>query len=111
MLVRPGERIPVDGEVLSGQSAVDESMLTGESLPVEKATGSRVIGGTLNGTGAFRYRATTLGSESVLFQIVKLMREAQGSRAPIQALADRISGIFVPIVVSIAIAHVRGLVR
>ena len=103
VLVRPGERIPVDGQILSGQSAVDESMLTGESLPVVKATGSRVIGGTLNGTGAFRYRATTLGSESVLFQIVKLMREAQGSRAPIQALADRISGIFVPIVVSIAI--------
>ncbi|HSE68123.1 MAG TPA: heavy metal translocating P-type ATPase, partial [Gemmatimonadales bacterium] len=104
VLVRPGERIPVDGQVISGQSAVDESMLSGESLPVEKKAGSAVIGGTLNGTGAFRYRATTLGSDSVLAQIVKLMREAQGSRAPIQALADRISGIFVPIVVSIAIA-------
>ncbi len=104
VLVRPGERIPVDGQVLSGHSAVDESMLSGESFPVEKKTGSLVIGGTLNGTGAFRYRATTLGSDSVLSQIVKLMREAQGSRAPIQALADRISGIFVPIVVSIAIA-------
>jgi Cu+-exporting ATPase len=79
-------------------------MLSGESFPVEKKAGSLVIGGTLNGTGAFRYRATTLGSDSVLSQIVKLMREAQGSRAPIQALADRISGIFVPIVVSIAIA-------
>jgi len=104
VLVRPGERIPVDGELLSGHSAVDESMLSGESFPVEKKAGSLVIGGTLNGTGAFRYRATTLGSDSVLSQIVKLMREAQGSRAPIQALADRISGIFVPIVVSIAIA-------
>ncbi|HEY7026639.1 MAG TPA: heavy metal translocating P-type ATPase [Gemmatimonadales bacterium] len=104
VLVRPGERIPVDGEVISGQSAVDESMLSGESFPVEKKAGSLVIGGTLNGTGAFRYRATTLGSDSVLSQIVKLMREAQGSRAPIQALADRISRIFVPIVVSLAIA-------
>src|SRR5918999_3839208 len=98
--VRPGERIPVDGEVLSGASAVDESMLTGESMPVEKNAGDRVIGGTINRTGAFRYRATTLGGDSVLAQIVKLMREAQGSRAPIQRLADRISGIFVPTVIS-----------
>jgi Cu+-exporting ATPase len=102
--VRPGERIPVDGEVLSGASAVDESMLTGESMPVEKQAGDRVIGGTINRTGAFRYRATTLGADSVLAQIVKLMRDAQGSRAPIQRLADRVSGIFVPVVLSIAIA-------
>jgi Cu+-exporting ATPase len=102
--VRPGERIPVDGEVLSGASAVDESMLTGESMPVGKQAGDRVIGGTINRTGAFRYRATTLGSDSVLAQIVRLMRDAQGSRAPIQRLADRISGIFVPMVLSIAIA-------
>ncbi len=102
--VRPGERIPVDGEVLSGASAVDESMLTGESMPVEKKAGDRVIGGTINRTGAFRYRATTLGADSVLAQIVKLMRDAQGSRAPIQRLADRISGIFVPVVISLAIA-------
>jgi P-type Cu+ transporter len=102
--VRPGERIPVDGEVLSGASAVDESMLTGESMPVEKQAGDRVIGGTINRTGAFRYRATTLGSDSVLAQIVRLMRDAQGSRAPIQRLADRVSGIFVPVVLSIAIA-------
>jgi P-type Cu+ transporter len=102
--VRPGERIPVDGEVLSGASAVDESMLTGESMPVEKSAGDRVIGGTINRTGAFRYRATTLGADSVLAQIVKLMRDAQGSRAPIQRLADRISGIFVPVVISLAIA-------
>ncbi len=104
VVVRPGERVPVDGEVLSGGSAIDESMLTGESLAVAKTVGDRVIGGTMNGTGAFRYLATTLGSDSVLAQIVKLMRDAQGSRAPIQRLADRISGIFVPVVLSLAIA-------
>ncbi len=103
VLVRPGERVPVDGEVLSGASAVDESMLTGESLPVEKREGDEVIGGTINRTGAFRFRATRLGADSVLAQIVKLMRDAQGSRAPIQRLADRISGIFVPVVISLAI--------
>ncbi len=104
VIVRPGERVPVDGEVVSGESAVDESMLTGESLPVAKKAGDRVIGGTINRTGAFHYTATTLGSDSVLAQIVKLMRDAQGSRAPIQRLADQISGIFVPVVISIAIA-------
>ena len=104
VIVRPGERIPVDGEVLGGESAVDESMLTGESLPVVKKPGDSVIGGTINRTGAFRYRATTVGADSVLARIVKLMRDAQGSRAPIQKLADRISGIFVPVVISIAIA-------
>ena len=101
--VRPGERIPVDGEIISGASAVDESMLTGESLPVQKSVGSHVVGGTINRTGAFRYRATNLGADSVLSQIVKLMRDAQGSRAPIQRLADRISGIFVPVVLSLAV--------
>ncbi|HUQ82971.1 MAG TPA: heavy metal translocating P-type ATPase [Gemmatimonadaceae bacterium] len=104
VLVRPGERLPVDGEVVSGNSAVDESMLTGESDPVAKLAGDRVIGGTVNRTGAFRYRATTLGADSVLAQIVRLMREAQGSRAPIQRLADRISGVFVPVVISLSIA-------
>ena len=104
IVVRPGERLPTDGEVLDGESAVDESMLTGESAPVPKAAGARVIGGTINRTGALRYRATTLGADSVLAQIVRLMRDAQGSRAPIQNLADRISGVFVPVVVSIAIA-------
>jgi Cu+-exporting ATPase len=104
VVVRPGERIPVDGEILSGESAVDESMLTGESMPVAKKAGDAVIGGTINRTGAFRYRATTLGSDSVLARIVKLMRDAQGSRAPIQKLADQISGVFVPVVISIAIA-------
>ncbi|HEV2132236.1 MAG TPA: heavy metal translocating P-type ATPase, partial [Longimicrobiaceae bacterium] len=104
VIVRPGERVPVDGEVLSGTSAVDESMLTGESLPVEKGPGDAVIGGTINRTGAFRYRATRLGSDSVLSQIVRLMREAQGSRAPIQRLVDRVTAVFVPISISIAIA-------
>jgi Cu+-exporting ATPase len=94
----------VDGAVLSGESAVDESMLTGESAPVAKAMGDRVIGGTINRTGALRYRATTLGADSVLAQIVRLMRDAQGTRAPIQALADRVSAIFVPVVLCIAIA-------
>ena len=104
VVVRPGERVPVDGDVVAGQSAVDESMLTGESLPVTKRPGDRVIGGTINKTGSFRFRATTLGSDSVLARIVRLMRDAQGSRAPIQALADRVSGVFVPVVLSIAIA-------
>ena len=103
ILVRPGERVAVDGEIVSGASAVDESMLTGESLPVEKGPGDSVIGGTINRTGAFRYRATHLGADSVLSQIVKLMRDAQGSRAPIQRLADRVSGIFVPVVLSLAV--------
>ena len=104
VMVRPGERIAVDGEVLSGSSAVDESMLTGESMPVEKNPGDRVIGGTVNRSGAFQYRATTLGAQSVIAQIVRLMRDAQGSRAPIQKLADQISAVFVPVVMLIAVA-------
>lgn len=104
VLVRPGERIAVDGTVLFGQSAVDESMLTGEAMPVNKGIGDRVIGGTINKSGAFRYRATTVGADSVLSHIVALMRDAQGSRAPIQKLVDRVSGIFVPIVIGIALA-------
>jgi Cu+-exporting ATPase len=103
VVVRPGERIPVDGIVHKGESAVDESMLTGESLPVAKRVGDRVIGGTINRTGNFRLKATTLGEQSMLAQIVKLMRDAQGTRAPIQALADRISAVFVPVVVVIAL--------
>jgi len=103
ILVRPGERIPTDGLVFSGSSSVDESMITGESLPVEKASQSRVIGGTLNQHGSFEYRATTLGASSALSQIVKLLRDAQGSRAPIQRIADRVSAIFVPTVLGIAI--------
>jgi Cu+-exporting ATPase len=103
VIVRPGERIPVDGEVLAGASAVDESMLTGESMPVAKQAGDRVIGGTINRTGAFRFRATTLGAEGVLARIVELMRAAQSSRAPIQRLADRVSAVFVPVVIGLAL--------
>ncbi|TVP43225.1 MAG: copper-translocating P-type ATPase [Gemmatimonadales bacterium] len=104
VLVRPGERIPVDGEIVEGRSAVDEAMLTGESLPVEKGPGDAVIGGTVNRTGAFRYRVTNLGADSVLSRIVRLMRDAQGSRAPIQDLVDQVTGVFVPVAISIAIA-------
>jgi P-type Cu+ transporter len=103
VVVRPGERVPVDGTIIDGTSEVDESMLTGEPLPVAKAAGESVVGGTLNTTGAFRYRATSVGEESVLARIVRLMKEAQSSRAPIQRLADRVSAVFVPVVVSIAV--------
>jgi P-type Cu+ transporter len=103
VLVRPGERIPADGRVISGKSSVDESMLTGESLPVEKTAQDRVMGGTLNQNGSLQYRAGSLGAGSTLEQIVKLLRDAQGSRAPIQRVADRISAIFVPSVLGIAI--------
>jgi Cu+-exporting ATPase len=98
VVVRPGERLPVDGVVTLGASAVDESMLTGESMPVAKAAGDAVVGGTVNRTGSFEYRATTLGAHSVLSRIVRLVGEAQASRAPIQDLADRISAVFVPAV-------------
>jgi Cu+-exporting ATPase len=100
--VRPGEKIPVDGVVLEGASAVDESMLTGESMPVEKAAGSRVIGATLNGTGMLIMRAERVGSETLLARIVSLVAEAQRSRAPIQKLADRVSAWFVPAVILVA---------
>jgi Cu+-exporting ATPase len=103
VIVRPGERFPVDGVVLAGQGAVDESMLTGESLPVEKHPGDRVIAATINAAGSFEVRASAVGSATVLAQIVKLMRDAQGSQAPIQRLADRVSAVFVPVVISIAL--------
>ena len=104
VIVRPGERIPVDGTIRHGAGTVDESMLTGESIPVDKHPGDRVIGATINTSGAFEIEATSLGASSVLARIVTLMREAQGSQAPIQRLADRISAVFVPVVVSIAVA-------
>ncbi len=103
VVLRPGERVPVDGVVLEGSSAIDESLLTGESIPLAKGPGDRVIGGTLNTAGALRYRATSLGQDSVLARIAGLMREAQSSRAPIQHLADRLAAVFVPVVLAIAI--------
>ena len=102
--VRPGESVPVDGMVLEGVSAVDESMVTGESIPVEKAPGSRITGGTVNGTGSFVMRAERIGSETLLARIVHMVAEAQRSRAPIQRLADTVSAVFVPAVVAVAVA-------
>ncbi len=103
VLVRPGERIPVDGVVVEGRSAVDESMLTGESMPVEKASGDEVVGATINKEGALRFRATKVGAETALAQIVRLVQEAQGSKAPIQRLADQVSAVFVPTIIGIAL--------
>jgi P-type Cu+ transporter len=104
VVVRPGEKIPVDGIVLEGASVIDESMLTGESLPVEKVAGDEVFGGTINKTGSFRFRATKVGRDTVLQRIVKMVQDAQGSKAPIARMADVISGIFTPVVICIAIA-------
>lgn len=103
ILVRPGEKIPVDGEIIDGHSAVDESMITGESIPIDKVVGDAVIGATINKNGVLKIKATKVGKESALAQIVKVVEEAQGSKADIQRLADKISGIFVPVVVAIAI--------
>ena len=103
VVVRPGEKLPVDGQVLEGRSAVDESMVTGEPMPVTKSAGDPVIGATINQTGSFRYQATKVGGETMLAQIIKLVREAQGSKAPIQRLVDTVSGYFVPAVIAIAI--------
>jgi Cu+-exporting ATPase len=102
LIVRPGERIPVDGLVLDGQSAVDESMLSGEPLPVDKQPGDTVVGGTINGQGLLRFSATRVGKETALAQIIRLVQEAQGSKAPIQALADKVAAIFVPAIIGIA---------
>lgn len=102
--VRPGEKIPVDGIILDGNSAIDESMVTGESLPVEKKKNDRIFGATINKTGSFLYKADKIGAETLLAQIIKLVEEAQGSKAPIQRLADLISAYFVPIVIMLAIA-------
>ncbi len=103
IFIKPGEKVPVDGEIIEGQSALDESMLTGESVPVDKNIGDKVIGATLNKNGFLKIKATNVGRETALAQIIKVVEEAQGSKAPIQRLADYISGIFVPIVVGIAL--------
>ena len=104
ILVRPGEKIPVDGEIIDGSSTIDEAMVTGESVPVKKQPGDEVIGATINKTGSFKFRATRVGKDTFLAQIVKLVQQAQGSKAPIQRLADRVTGWFVPVVIAIAIA-------
>ncbi len=103
VVVRPGEKIPVDGVLIEGSSAVDESMLTGESMPVEKNVGDSVIGATMNKLGSFRFRATKVGADTALAQIVKLVEDAQGSKAPVQRFADRISAVFVPFVIGAAL--------
>ncbi len=108
VLVRPGETIPVDGVVVDGRSAVDEAMLTGESLPVEKGPGDAVIGATLNKLGSLKFEATRVGKETALAQIIRLVEEAQGSKAPIQKLADQVSAFFVPIVIAIALLTFAG---
>ncbi len=104
VIVRPGEKVPVDGEILAGTPAIDESMLTGESLPVVKESGDTVIGATLNKTGAFRYRATHIGADATLAQILQLVRQAQATKAPIEAIADRVVAWFVPVVLLVAVA-------
>lgn len=103
VIVRPGEKIPVDGKILEGNSSIDEAMLTGESLPVEKKAGDFVIGATINKFGTFKFEATKVGKDTALSQIVKMVEDAQGSKAPIQKIADQVSGIFVPVVVGIAL--------
>jgi Cu+-exporting ATPase len=103
LVVRPGEKIPVDGEVTTGASAVDESMITGESIPVEKLVGDEVIGGTLNKTGSFRFRATKVGKDTALANIIRMVKDAQGSKAPIQRVVDTVSGYFVPSVMILAV--------
>jgi Cu+-exporting ATPase len=104
VVVRPGEKVPVDGVVISGRSSVDESMVTGESMPVEKGAGDSVIGATVNTTGSFQFRATRVGKETALAQIIRLVQQAQGSRAPVQRLVDRVAAVFVPVVIVIALA-------
>lgn len=108
IVVRPGERIPVDGIIVEGNSAVDESMITGESIPIDKSIDDEVIGATINKFGSFKFKATKIGKDTVLSQIIKLVEDAQGSKAPVQRLADKISGIFVPIVVVIGIVTFLG---
>src|SRR5699024_6472906 len=103
LIIKPGEKIPVDGKIIKGSTSVDESMLTGESIPIEKVTEDKVIGSTMNKNGSITIEATKVGKDTALDSIIKVVEEAQGSKAPIQRLADVISGYFVPIVVGIAV--------
>ena len=103
VIVKPGEKIPVDGIITSGFSSIDESMVTGESIPVDKKTDDKVIGGTINKNGSFQFKATAVGKDTFIAQIIKLVEQAQGSKAPIQSLADKIASVFVPVVISIAV--------
>ena len=103
LLVKPGTKIPVDGTIISGSSFVDESMISGEPIPAEKTIQSKVYAGTINQKGSFQFRADKVGGDTVLAQIIKMVREAQGSKAPIQHLVDKVAGIFVPVVISLAL--------
>jgi Cu+-exporting ATPase len=107
-VVRPGERVPADGVVLEGETEIDESTLTGESMPVAKAPGDEVTGATVNASGAFRMRATRVGAETAYARIVEAVRAAQASRPPVQAMVDKVAGVFVPVVVAVAIATLLG---
>src|SRR5690606_25940355 len=102
ILVRPGEKIPVDGVVVNGSSYVDESMISGEPVPVEKSAGEKVFAGTINQKGSFQLQAEKVGGDTILAQIIKIVQQAQGSKAPVQRLVDKIAGIFVPIVIGIS---------
>ncbi|MCK7524184.1 MAG: HAD-IC family P-type ATPase [Ignavibacteriales bacterium] len=108
VIIKPGGKIPADGKVITGYSTIDESMITGESMPIEKNVGSKVIGGTINKTGTFEFEVIAIGDNSILGQIIKMVEEAQGSKAPIQKLADKIAGIFVPVIILIAIITFIG---
>ena len=108
VIIKPGGKIPADGKVITGYSTIDESMITGESMPIEKSPGSKVIGGTINKTGTFEFEVIAIGNNSILGQIIKMVEEAQGSKAPIQKLADKIAGIFVPAIILIAIVTFIG---
>ena len=108
ILVRPGEKMPVDGEVVEGITSVDESMLTGESIPVEKNLGDKITGASINKNGSIKYKATKVGKDTTLAQIIKLVEDAQGSKAPIAKMADLISGYFVPVVIILAVLSGLG---
>jgi len=108
VIVKPGGKIPADGKIISGYSTVDESMITGESMPIEKSVGSKVIGGTINKTGSFEFEITAIGENSILNQIIKMVEDAQSSKAPIQKLADKIASIFVPVIILVAIMTFIG---